>query len=241
MKKTIGLASAVLSFSLVVGSFSGTVSAMGETANSEATTQETTISGEKSLNSIIDNIGSEISVTDEAISIENKSDVIESISQEDVDNLNELAKEQGIQYEKPLTKESLVNMFEAGIQNVNEEVSQGELEVLEDGSLIDAEDENFYVQGGSTYDKSYWWGKKRYKSTAAANKWVSQLNTAANLNAGAAVLAGAVFGGVGSIPNGLTAAYSYQLANKVSYRNSLNKRGIIANLTYALVFTTSSQ
>lgn len=240
MKKTVGLASAVLSLSLVVGSFSGTVSAMGETTP-EVKTPDVTVSGEKSLNNIIDSIGSEVNVTNEEISIENKSDVIENISQEDVNNLNDLAKEQGIQYEQPLTKESLVDMFEAGIQSVNEEVTQGELEVLEDGSLIDAEDENFYVQGGSTYDKSYWWGKKRYKSTAAANKWVSQLNTAGNLNAGAAVLAGAVFGGVGAIPNGLTSAYSYQLANKVSYRNSLNKRGIIANLTYALVFTTSSQ
>lgn len=236
MKKTVGLASAVLSLSLVVGSFSGTASAMGET-----TTPAPAVLGEKSLDSIINDIGTKVNVTDETVAIENKSDVLEKISQEDVDNLNALAKSQGIQYEEPLTKESLVNMFEAGIDSVNEEVAQGDLEVLEDGSLIDSEDENFYVQGGSTYDKTYWWGKKRYKSTYAANKWVSQLNTAGNLNAGAAVLAGAIFGGVGAIPNGLTSAYSYQLANKVSYRNSLNNRGIIANLTWALVFTTSSQ
>lgn len=236
MKKTVGLASAVLSLSLVVGSFSGTVSAMGET-----TTPAPTVLGENTLDNIVNDIGTEVNVSNETVSIENKSDVLEKISQEDVDNLNALAKSQGIQYEEPLTKESLVNMFEAGIDSVNEEVAQGDLEVLEDGSLIDADDENFYVQGGSTYDKTYWWGKKRYKSTYAANKWVSQLNTAGNLNAGAAVLAGAIFGGVGAIPNGLTSAYSYQLANKVSYRNSLNNRGIIANLTWALVFTTSSQ
>ncbi len=226
----------LLSLLLFVNLFSGTAFATGNSGDPEAM-----VTGEKSLDNIIDEINTEIEVTDESVTISDKSSLLEKISQEDIDNLNELAKAQGVEYEQPLTKESLLNMFEEGIESVNDEVTNGELEVLEDGSLIEADDDSFYVQGGSTYDKTYWWGKKRYKSTYAANKWVSELNTAGNLNTGGAVLAGAIFGGVGAIPNGLTAVYCYQLANKVSYRNSLNNRGIIANVTWALVFTTSSQ
>lgn len=236
MKKKMSLACTALSVSLLVNAFSGTASAMGDSGNPESTGV-----GEKSLDSIIYDIGTEIKFTDDSVTMNDKYSVLQKISQEDVDNLNELAKSQGIQYEQALTKESLVSMFEAGIKSVNDEVSNGELELLEDGSLIESDDNNFYVQGGSTYDKTYWWGKKRYKSTAAANRWVSDLNTAGNVNAGAAVLAGAIFGGVGAIPNGLSSVYAYQLANKVSYRNSLNNRGIVANLTWALVFTTASQ
>ncbi|WP_375345173.1 hypothetical protein ACEWPB_00600 (plasmid) [Priestia megaterium] len=237
-RNTITILCAVLSLSLFlqlgVTNFSDVQAA--ETDNSAVVTK-----GTESLDNIIDDVSKNVSITDESISLENESAILESITQEDIDNLNELAKEQGIQYEKPLTKEYVLELLKQGINSVNSELNDGNLEVLKDGSLIESDDDSFYVQGGSTYDKTYWWGKKRYKSTANANKWASQLNSVANANAAGAVIAGAVFGGVGAIPNGLTAAYSYQLAQKVSYRNSLNNRGIIANLTWTLVFTTASQ
>ncbi|MCM3034126.1 hypothetical protein [Niallia sp. MER 6] len=201
----------------------------------------TTAEGTESLDSIIDTISEDVSVDQEGVELGDKSTILENINQEDINNLNALAEQQGIEYNQPLTKESVVQMFENGIDTINSEVEDGNLEVLSDGSLIESDDEDFYVQGGSTYDKTYWWGRKRYKSTANANKWASQLNSVGNANAAGAVVAGAVFGGVGAIPNGLTAAYAYQLQNKVSYRNSLNKRGIVANLTWALVFTVKSQ
>ena len=49
--------------------------------------------------------------------------------------------------------------------------------------------------------------KKRYKSTYYANKWVSELKApVANVNAGAAVVAGAIFG-LGAFPNGTYCSY----------------------------------
>lgn len=236
MKKKPSLVSAVLCVTLLASTFSGTASAMGDSENVALESV-----WEKSLDNIIYDIGTEIEITDDGVTIDDKTAVLKKITQEDVDNLNELATSQGIKYDQVLTKESLVQLFENGIESINEEVSNGELEILEDGSLIESTDDNFYVQGGSTYDKKYWWGVKRYKSTYAANKWVSDLNTAANINAGAAFLAGAIFGGVGAIPNEISSVYAYQLANKVSYRNSLNNRGIIANITFTFVFTTASQ
>ncbi|PJN91553.1 hypothetical protein [Bacillus sp. mrc49] len=168
-------------------------------------------------------------------------DALKEIDQKDIDNLTELAKLQGVVYEQPLTKGYFLSMFEAEIKLLNKEVESGELKVLADGSLIEKSDSNFYLQGGSTYDKSYWWGKKRYKSTAKAKVWSRDLKSVAHANAAGAFLAGAVFGGVGSVPNGLTAVYLYNLADKVDYRNGLNNRGIIATVTYDLVFTTASQ
>ena len=47
------------------------------------------------------------------------------------------------------------------LKPLTQKVQNGNLEVLADGSLIDANDSDFYVQGGSTYDKTYWWGKKK--------------------------------------------------------------------------------
>lgn len=235
-KKSLKLVCICLSLLLFSNAFVAIPNVKAETTNS------TDIStAEDSLGTVIEDISNYVDVEEDGITISDKSIIVKDISQEDIDNLNELAKSQGIEYDKPLTKESLISMFEEGIDKVNEEITNDNLEVLDDGTLIDANDSDFYVQGGSTYDKTYWWGKKRYKSTSAANKWVSQLNTAANANGAGALLAGAIFGAVGAIPNGLTSFYCYQLANKVSYRNSLNNRGIIADVTWALVFTTKSQ
>lgn len=196
---------------------------------------------ERSLNKIINVIEENVDIDSAGLVLEEKEQVIDNIEQSDIDNLKKLSEIQGIEYTQTITKESVVEMFEIGIQETDKAVEEGDLTVLSNGSLIDAEDDEFYVQGGSTYTKSYWWGKKRYKSTASASVWVRDLYSVGHLNAGAAAIAGAIFGGVGALPNGLSAVYAYNLADKVSYRNSLNNRGIIANLTYALVFTTASQ
>lgn len=45
--------------------------------------------------------------------------------------------------------------------------------------MIDSTDKNFYIQGGSTYDETFWWGKRRYMSTSAARQWVYDLRDAA--------------------------------------------------------------
>lgn len=196
---------------------------------------------EESLDNIMNVIEENIVINNTGLALHNKEQVIRDIEQKDVDNLKKLAKNQGVEYDQPLNKKYIVEMFEEGIQEMDQAVKSDELTVLSNGSMIDSNDDDFYVQGGSTYDVSYWWGKERYKSTKAANVWVRDLYSVGHINAGSAAIAGAIFGGVGAIPNGLSALYAYNLADRVSYRNNLNNRGIIANLTYALVFTTKSQ
>ncbi|MGU8655079.1 hypothetical protein ACV3RG_15330 [Clostridium perfringens] len=66
-------------------------------------------------------------------------------------------------------------------------MNDGKLEMLSDGSITEANDEAFYLQGGSTFDKRYWLGVSRYKSTSVANACSYQLNKVA-ANARGAIL-----------------------------------------------------
>ena len=191
------------------------------------------------IQEINDDISQNISIDNDQIKINNTNDLLNKIDDADINKLNELAKSQGI--EKSYTKEDLIKLYEDSISNLNKEITQGNLEMLSDGSIIEANDDSFYLQGGSTFDKRYWWGVSRWKSTDDANHWSYELNKAAAANAGIAVLAGAVLGGVGAIPNGLTSAYTWALANEVSYKNSLNSRGIVADINWSLVYSVYGQ
>jgi len=193
------------------------------------------------VSAVTDIISEQVEATSNGFELKNEDTILDQLNQLNFNEIENLAESQGVEYKQNLNKESVLKIFKDGIQSVNADIASGKLTVLEKGTIVESNEESFYLQGGSTYDVTYWWGKKRYKSTANANKWASDLNTVGNANAAGAVLAGAVFGGVGAVPNGLTAAYSYQLANKVNYYNSLSSRGIVANLTWLLVFTVKSQ
>lgn len=128
------------------------------------------------------------------------------------------------------------------VNNIAENIMEKEVQRdLDNGTLVDSEDDSYYLQGGSTYDQTFWWGRRRYKSTSNANKWARDLQNCAALNGGAATLAGACFGGVGAIPNGLTSAYCWALGNEVSYKNSLSNRGIKADIYWCLVYSVKKQ
>lgn len=182
---------------------------------------------------IIDALEDEISieVTDSEISY-NEKDIYECIDRLDLDGINRAYIEYGM---KPVSSEELAEIFISGIESVNEELDDGELKMLSDGTMIESEDDSFYLQGGSTYDKTYWWGKRRYKSTAAANKWVKRLNETAALEGGTGAIAGVVFGGAPAIVGGLCSAYCWHLASNVDYYNGLSNRGIKADIPWTLV------
>lgn len=140
-----------------------------------------------------------------------------------------------------ITTDEMAEMFVEGLEAVNENLEKGELEILDNGTIVETDDDNFYLQGGSTYDKTYWWGRRRYKSTRAADTWAYHLQNCAAANAAVSVLAGAVFSGVGAIPNGLCSAYCWALGNKISYVNSTTTRGIKADIYWCLVYKVTKQ
>lgn len=190
---------------------------------------------------VVNVISKGVEVSSKGFKINNEKAVLKDLESVDLVALEEVCNSQGIVHKGGLTPKIVLKIFTDGMESVNMSLEKGDLKLLSGGTLVDPKDDKFYIQGGSTYDVTYWWGKSRYKSTANAATWVYELNSVANADAGIALLCGVAFGAVGAVPNGLTSAYCYQLANTVSYRNSLNSRGIIANLTWLLAWTTESQ
>lgn len=215
------------------------VTNLSTTAYASELNNNINISSNDLIQTINEDISKNVEILDNSIEFKNTDDLLESIDDSVIDELNNLAKQQGI--DKTYTKEELLNLYETSIDSLNNKINAGELELLDDGSLIDANDDSFYLQGGSTFDKSYWWGVSRWKSTYYANEWAYELNKAAAANAGVAVIAGAVLGGLGAVPNGITSAYCWALANEVSYRNSLTTRGIVADINWAYVYSVYGQ
>lgn len=149
----------------------------------------------------------------------------------DLSIINEEAIKNGLE---PMTTDDMYKIFIECIDETNESLEHGELVMLSDGTMVD-NDDAFYLQGGSTYDKTYWWGKKRYKSTKDANKWVRDLNKTAAAEAGAGVIAGAVLGVAPGVVGGVCSAYCWSLAADVDYYNGLSNRGIVASIPWVLV------
>ena len=161
--------------------------------------------------------------------------VYDFVDKIDLSSINEQAIKNGLE---PMTADDLYNIFIKGIEEVNKSLEDGELTMLSDGAMIDSDDDDFYLQGGSTKDIKHWWGVTRYKSTANANKWVKSLNRTAAAEAGIGVIAAAVLGPYGAIPGvigGIGCWYCWDLASSVDYYNGLSKRGIVAKIPWVLV------
>lgn len=204
-------------------------------------TEESTVAVEaqKDLDDVVDEVDGTIQLdTSNDTIVFSEEDIADICKDMDMDLINEFYSEMGME---PVTADELADMFVEGIENLNAELAEGDMEILENGTIVDSEDDSYYLQGGSTYDQTFWWGRRRYKSTKNANKWARDLQNCAALNAGAATLAGACFGGVGAVPNGLTSAYCWALGNEVSYKNSLTKRGIKADIYWWLVYSVKTQ
>lgn len=205
------------------------------TATSFTSVDASSISNDVSQNEIgecIENIEeSNRFSTDDNIIVYNENEIYETINDIDVEAINDENKKNGI---APISKEDMAEIFINGIEDSNKKLESGELTMLEDGSMIETDDKAFYLQGGSTYDKTYWWGKRRYKSTSAANKWVRKLNKTAAASGGIGVI-GSVFGAVPGIVGGVGCWICWDLATEVDYYNGLSKRGIIADIPWCIV------
>jgi hypothetical protein len=237
MKKRIIAFLLCLSLTLPVGAF------FANAADSKSFNTGVTSLKENAAVEVTENIISKIGKTvkldarNDVINY-NKSQIISICKKVNIDAINAFYSENG---QKSVTSKDLAQMIIKGIDSVNEALENGEYEILPGGTIVEVEDDDYYLQGGSTYDQTFWWGRRRYKSTAAANTWAWQLNNCAVANGSASLLAGAVFGGFGAIPNGLCSMYCWKLANDVSYVNSRTNRGIVANIWWILVYNINNQ
>ena len=87
------------------------------------------------------------------------------------------------------------------------------------------------------YTVKFWWGVKHtFLSDGSAQRYAYNIRQKGHLNAGTAILAGAIFGGVGVIPNGLTSVYAYSLADSVDYNANRPGIGVILEVNYLLFY-----
>lgn len=92
------------------------------------------------------------------------------------------------------------------------------------------------VAGQST--SHHWWGARHvFYWDDAARDYAYEVRMLAHANAGAAVLAGAIFSGVGGVPNGLSAVYGYMIADSVDYNANKSGDGVILDVNWWLTFS----
>ena len=229
MKNINSKIAAILSTAIVCASSVATIGAYASNDTIDA----------NNTNSIIDALDSAVEINgDSDVITYDESKIVDICNKFDLDTINAEYAKMGLD---AITKEELSQLMIEGINSVNEDLSEGTFEILDGGTIVDTADDTYYLQGGSTYDETHWWGRRRYKSTNAANEWAHELNQCAAANAATSVVAGAVLGGVGAIPNGLTSAYCWSLADSVSYHNGRTNRGIVADITWVLVYSVDPQ
>lgn len=217
-----------LATTYVFAGFSSTAFAEENSTNPEKLTND--------LQSVVENMDKEIVINDNGVKY-NKDSLVEDISDEELDSINSLAKAQGL--DVVYTKESFINEMVDGLKKVDQQIEDGELEVLSDGTMIESEDDNFYLQGGSTYTTTHYWGKKFYKSTAATKTWAYKASQLAVGHAVGGAAIGALSLGAGFIVGGIMTGWYSMFANSLNYHNG--KRGTVSDITWAMIYKVRAQ
>lgn len=122
---------------------------------------------------------------------------------------------------------------------LNNRALKGEIIINEDLSIYDPNSFTYLTRNGINRHEVFWWGHRRHASTAEANRISADFNSVATGAAAGAVL-GTWFPGLG-VGAGLTAAYFALLASRIDSHNSRTNRGVIVDVTWALVFSISTQ
>ncbi|MCC0673135.1 hypothetical protein ACTPDI_18335 [Clostridioides difficile] len=194
-------------------------------------------------NQIINVIESNVSYTKEGIEV--SSDLKNDLKEINVEDIKEQMIEQGIdsKFINNFNSDVIYSLVKENIDDINEGVKNKTLKITPEEDIINNTDNSFYVQGGSTYTQKFSWGVRQNKSTAAANRWVYDLNKSSQgfvATGAVSILLGGIGAPIGFV-SGLSAAYMGGLANKVSYVNSRNNRGITADINWWLTYAVKNQ
>lgn len=189
----------------------------GKTVTSDEVTKE--------VEQLVETIDHEIDVDNQGKFVIDKEKLKSLITDEIVEKMNQFSQENSTGETIVVSKDSLTQDFTQGIQTINAEIENGNLERLENGTLIKSDDDNFYVQGGSTYEKWGWWGMDKYCSTYHGARWVKELKAVASGSNQFANYIPFVKG-----PAKLYNWYIKSLAYNVDYVNRTTSNGTITSL-----------
>ena len=132
-------------------------------------------------------------------------------------------------------KDSLNNLFQ-NIKEVNKNLLNDTMTAMPDHSVMYTTDVQLLTRGGKTYDKTYWWGRRRFKSTKAATKWAHEIEQTAARNAGLGAVS-LLLGPIGGIPGvigGVSSAFCWSFASDINYVNNNSLSGIKADCPWTL-------
>lgn len=146
--------------------------------------------------------------------------------------------------ESHFSKEEYETMM-AGLDELNMLIESGELEVTENGTIYESNDEELVVQGGNVNKVTWhWWGVRRYASKSKAAKLARDFSAIA-IGCGAISTVSGFFGPAGIAVSITTAIVGTGraglLANDINYYNGLTDRGVIIDLRWILTYKVSCQ
>lgn len=131
------------------------------------------------------------------------------------------------------------NAVVSSINKANEEITKNNATINEITKTIDTNEITLFSSQGYTSQK-FWWGERGIYTNAQTNAAVKQGNVAAaQIGLGTAFLAFIPLLGPLAAGTGVTAAYITLLTSKMDAAN--NGRGVIVDMTWALVFTVKSR
>lgn len=131
-----------------------------------------------------------------------------------------------------------VHNLQAGLDNVNKRIKNGELTTTKNFTIYKKNDTSFTIQGGIDMDIDMWWGVRHYWCTSCA-AYNAYMATNASYAAGAMAFVTAEIIPLAAI-GALTAAWCGIYGNSLAYVNSTT-RGVISDISYALYFSNYSQ
>jgi len=134
-----------------------------------------------------------------------------------------------------------VNSIIEGIDNINELAQDGEIIITDNGTVYEADDTSFDVQGGVNKIVWTWYGRKSYMSTSRANSFAYTAKQVSYGAAGVGAVAAYFSFGTTALFGGLTSLYFAKLADDVTIRNTGHSRGIIVHMTWAAYYWTQRQ
>lgn len=159
--------------------------------------------------------------------------------------VNEKQLEKKISHDIELYREELngnsvkqyIELLETRLESLNELSYNNQIMVNDNGQIFDLSVQTYSTRSSNMRSETYWWGRKHiFYTDTAARDYAYDVRMSAHANAGAAVIAGAVFGGVGAIPNGLTAAWAYSIADTVDYNANKPGKGVVLEVRWILTY-----
>lgn len=184
----------------------------------------------------------EVRVSQEAVDEQNKIDLLDQYVTVTSDGVLELNAPASVIEE--VWEEYYAELL-IGIENVNEMAEQGEVEITENGSIYETNDENLVIQGGGVdKNKTYWWGTRRWACKRCANTIAKNLSKVSTGAWGVSAIAGIIGGPVGigaAIGGAIGAVRAGWMSDDISYYNGLTSRGVIIDCGWVLTYDVKCQ